>query len=75
MQQLQLLTDLLTNLINKTALFAFSFSALYFIRTLLLFVLAIKEGEKYILGNKQLTYLGIAISIIVTLLISGTKLI
>jgi hypothetical protein len=75
MQILQLLTDLLTNLINKSSLILLFFSSLYSLRTLIFFLMAIKNGEQFKLTNKQLMYLGLGISIIITMIISGTKLI
>lgn len=72
---LELITNLLTNLINKSLMFVFFFGCLYILRHLFIFTSKVKNGEKYIMTSIELKLLGASIALIITIIMSGIKLI
>lgn len=72
---LETLTTFLNNLLNKGFMFIFFISCLYTLRQTILFFIKAKSGEKFIITQKGLQYLGISIAIILTIIFSGIKLI
>jgi hypothetical protein len=68
---------LMTNLfllLNNVIIFTFIFSCLYTLRHLFFFGYSIKDGVKYNIKQKEILYLGLCLSFITTLIISGFKL-
>ena len=72
---LEIVTSLLTNLLNKAFMLIFFIGVLYSLRHLILFLAKLKNGQKYDINQKELLYLGGSVAIILTIIFSGIKLI
>ena len=72
---LEIVTSLLTNLLNKAFMLIFFIGVLYSLRHLILFLGKLKNGQKYDINQKELLYLGGSVAIILTIIFSGIKLI
>ena len=63
------------NLMNKGMYFLLFISSLYSLRHLILFSTSVVKSKKYEITKKELIYLGVSISVILTIIFSGIKLI
>jgi hypothetical protein len=71
---MQEILTIITTILNKVYLIMFLFSCLYTLRQTGLFLMSLRQGEKYVTDSKKLIYLGLSIAIIFTIIFSGIKL-
>lgn len=69
----ELLMMILT-IVSKGVYFLLFFSTLYTLRHFILFSFSVVRSKKYEITKKELKYVGIAVSIILTIIFSGIKL-
>jgi len=59
---------------NKFMYLLLFIASLYSIRHIILFTTSVMKNKKYNINKKELTYLGVSLSIILTIIFSGIKI-